>query len=68
MRDLSLKQLKTLNAGNGRAYPRLSNFWSCASRIKLLYDLEIKVYKEEDGADAVAYAVDKTRKRRTNTE
>ena len=26
----------------------------------MLYDLEIKVYKEEDGADAVAYAVDKT--------
>ncbi|MDE6965629.1 MAG: hypothetical protein K2O94_01475 [Clostridiales bacterium] len=61
VRDLSLKQLKTLNAGNGQSIPTLVEFLElCKPHKKLLYDLEIKVYKEEDGADAVAYAVDKT--------
>lgn len=59
--DMSLKQLKALDAGAGQQIPTLKEFLTlCKPHGELLYDLEIKVYKKEHGEEAVKYAVDKT--------
>ncbi|MDE6401183.1 MAG: hypothetical protein K2L54_01065 [Clostridiales bacterium] len=61
VRDMSLKQLKTLDAGAGQQIPTLTELLNlCKPHKNMLFDLEIKVYKKEDGEEAVAHAVDKT--------
>lgn len=64
IREMSFARVRELNAGTAEIFshvPTLAELLEFAATVKgLLLDLEIKVYLAGEGADRVAYTVDKT--------
>ena len=64
VREKTFEELETLNAGTAEhpaKIPTLREFLEyCAGVPELIVILEVKVYKNDEGAEKVAYAVDET--------